>query len=84
VTRWSWASQSEFLQESVHLERDDPHVMPTNARTRVKIYAQLIRTIQVISANWMRMQFYATEINDPCQPCCIIDYYFISLASRRK
>ena len=55
---------------------------PTDAGARIEIDAQLVRMIEVGGSHRMRMQLDTTEIDDPRQPCIVVDHDFFRGASR--
>ncbi len=59
------AAQSHFLEECLHLQTDGTNIVPTDARSGIKIDAQLVGMIQISRSHRMRVQLNATQVHNP-------------------
>jgi hypothetical protein len=66
--------QPDFLKKGLHLHCDTADIGPGNARRWVEVNPQLVRMIEIIGANRMRVELDAAEVHDPCEAGGIIDH----------
>src|SRR6202020_388036 len=73
-----------LFQECLYLDCDSTYIGPANSWNWIKINPQLVWMFQIASANRMRVEFNAAEVNDPCQARRIINHYFFRGSAQGK
>ena len=71
-----------LLEKRFHLESNTAHVLPTDARTRIEINAELIRMLEIAGADGVWMELDAAQIHDPREPGCVVDDDLLRFAAR--
>src|ERR1700735_3563639 len=78
------AAQSHFLKKCFHLQADGSNIVPTHARSGIKIDAQFVWMVQISRSNRMRVQLNASQIHDPGQPRSVVHDQFFRRSARWK
>jgi hypothetical protein len=76
--------EAHFLKESFSFKRDQSHVGPLHARTRIEIDAQLVRMFEIVRKDWMWMQLDTAKIDDPHQSGFVVDDDFFCFTTGRE
>ena len=72
------------FEQRLHFESYTAHIIPTHAWDRIEIDPQFVGMLKIAGADRMRMQFDATEIDDPGEPGRIIDDDLLRGSARRE
>ena len=83
-TRLRPSAQAHLFEQRLHLHRHATHIVPSDTGDRIEIDAQLIGMIEITRTHRMRMQLHAAQIDDPRQPCRIVDDNLLRRSSRGK
>src|ERR1700689_2613666 len=78
------AAQSHFLKERLHLQTDGSNIVPTHARSGIKIDAQLVGMVQISRSNRMRVQLNASQVHNPGQSGSVVHDEFFRCSAGRK
>jgi hypothetical protein len=69
--------QPHFLKECLNFYTDGSNIVPTHARSGIKIDPQLVGVVQISRSYWMRVQLNASQIHNPGKPGCVVhDKFF--------
>jgi len=77
-------AEPHLFEQRLHFESYAAHIIPTHTRDRIEINPQFIGVLKIAGADWMRVQFDATQIDDPGEPGRIIDDDFLRGSARRE
>ena len=64
--------------------RHPAKLIPAHARHRIEIDPQLVRVIEIVGTDRMRVEFEAGEVRHPGQPCRITRHDFLRGATGRE
>src|SRR5262249_27099445 len=78
------ADEPELAQQRLRLQRDAPHVGERDPRPRIEIDAQLVRVLEVLRADRMRVELDAAEIHDEGEAGRVVDYELLGGPSGRE
>src|SRR4029079_7207764 len=67
------SAKPQFIEQSLNFERNPADIIPAHTRNRIEINPQLVGMLQITRAHRMRVQLDAPQIDNPCEPCRVID-----------
>jgi hypothetical protein len=74
-------AQTHIFQQRFHFQRYQSHIFPGDSRAGIEINAQLVRMIQIVRANRVRVELDAAQVNNPGKTSRVINHDFFGNAS---
>src|ERR1035437_5860655 len=78
------ADEADVREGIADHQHDAPDVVPGDARDRVQVHAELVRVIQVVGPDGVRVEVEAAQVDHPGELRRVLDHDLVGRAAARE